>query len=117
MYRALDSHGWWSMRRILLTRALSGQMLALFTHEFEGVGMVDCCTNSASLYLVRSQGNQKEESLRRDGSRGFGLEHFGTDEHIVTEPGGGVVRARSAKSHVEQWDRDLLTALLDGRVS
>ena len=36
---------------------------------------------------------------------------WGTDEHIVTEPGGGVVRARSVKPHVEQWDRELFDGI------
>ena len=37
---------------------------------------------------------------------------WGTDEHIVTEPGGGVVRARSVKPHVEQWDRELFDGIV-----
>ena len=32
---------------------------------------------------------------------------WGTDEHIVSEPGGRVIRARSVKPHVETWDRKL----------
>ena len=36
----------------------------------------------------------------------------GADEHIVTEPGGGVVRARSVKPNVEQWDRKLFDGIV-----
>ena len=32
---------------------------------------------------------------------------WATDERIVTEPGGRVVRARTVKPHVDAWDRDL----------
>ena len=52
--------------------------------------------------------------MRRDGSRGFGLEQIrGTDGHIVAEPGGGVVRARSVKPHVEQGDQDFVDGIVE----
>ena len=50
--------------------------------------------------------------MHHGGSRASGLGNFwGTDEHIVTEPGGGVVRARSVKPNVEQWDRELFDGI------
>ena len=32
---------------------------------------------------------------------------WNTDEHIVSEPGGGVIRARTVKAHPEIWNREL----------
>ena len=58
--------------------------------------------------MSKIPGKPEGESLRRGGSRAFGFgKLWGTDEHIVTEPGGGVVRASSVKPHLEQWDREL----------
>ena len=37
---------------------------------------------------------------------------WGKDEHIVTELGGGVVRVRSVKPHVEQWGRELFDGIV-----